>query len=232
MNKELAASIKKLNKENRRILLKMEHYMETRSINEIACEEILSDIVGMALEYQERGEPFSSAIGSDYESFCRELVRNSPRQSIFERILILLRWLFLYGMLILPVLYLVERIVPGFTPAEIRGGIYSVPAVFLTKYFTLLIILVVGWFFVKMYTYKPMKYVIGTYITVFMLFFLFSNELLTLILGDLPVTVNIFWWVLGLGGATLLCDLARRLAAMTVAYQKKKSEKKEESEKP
>ena len=69
MSKELNLSMKKLDRENRRIILKIEQYMETRYINEIACEDILSDIVGMALECQERGEPFSEAIGGDYEAY-------------------------------------------------------------------------------------------------------------------------------------------------------------------
>ena len=67
MDKELSASMKKLNKENRRVIMKMEQYMESRYINEIAGEDILADMVGMALEYQERGEPFSEAIGGDCE---------------------------------------------------------------------------------------------------------------------------------------------------------------------
>ena len=54
MDKELSASMKKLNKENRRVIMKMEQYMESRYINEIAGEDILADMVGMALEYQER----------------------------------------------------------------------------------------------------------------------------------------------------------------------------------
>ena len=52
MDKELSASMKKLNKENRRVIMKMEQYMESRYINEIAGEDILADMVGMALEYQ------------------------------------------------------------------------------------------------------------------------------------------------------------------------------------
>ena len=36
MDKELSATMKKLNKENRRVIMKMEQYMESRYINEIS----------------------------------------------------------------------------------------------------------------------------------------------------------------------------------------------------
>lgn len=124
MDKELAASIKKLNKDNRRIIMKMEQYMEARYINEIACEDILADMVGMALEYQERGEPFSEVIGNDCEAFCKELVVNSPRQSPLERVLNVFRWLILFSMLLMPGLYLLELYFPRFLRRRRRGDVY------------------------------------------------------------------------------------------------------------
>ncbi len=224
MDKELAASMKRLNRENRRVILKMEQYMEARYINEIACEDILADIVGMALEYQERGESFSDAIGGDAEAFCRELVRNSPRQSPIERILNFLRWLILFSMLLMPALYLIELLFPTFSPSKTEGLQFSTGMAFALKYHILVFVLVIGWFFVRMSTYKPMKYVMGTYIAVFMLFFLFTDGILSYIVKDKLLTVNILVWVLCFGGALLLCDVLKRLAAFTIAYKKQKKD--------
>lgn len=229
MDKELSASMKKLNKENRRVIMKMEQYMESRYINEIAGEDILADMVGMALEYQERGEPFSEAIGGDCEAFCRELVRNSPRQSPIERVLSILRWLMLFSMILMPSLWLIELIFPKYSPSEADGFLFTTRAAFAIKYYILMFILVIGWFFVRMYTYKPMKYVMGTYIGIFMLFFLFTDGVLRYIVKDYVISVNIIVWVAAFGAVLLLCDVLKRLAAITVAYRKRKESQKNNS---
>ena len=229
MDKELSASMKKLNKENRRVIMKMEQYMESRYINEIAGEDILADMVGMALEYQERGEPFPEAIGGDCEAFCRELVRNSPRQSPIERVLSVLRWLMLFSMILMPSLWLIELIFPKYSPSEADGFLFTTRAAFAIKYYILMFILVIGWFFVRMYTYKPMKYVMGTYIGIFMLFFLFTDGVLRYIVKDYVISVNIIVWVAAFGAVLLLCDVLKRLAAITVAYRKRKKINKNNS---
>ena len=222
MDQELASSIKKLNKENRHIILKIEQYLESRYINEVAGEEILSDIVGMALECQERNESFSNAIGGDSEAFCRELIRNSPRQSVFERILNVIHWLLLFSLILMPILFLVKLFFPDYSPAEISGLKFTVRLSYIFKYHIFMIVLVLGWFFVRLNTYRPMKYVIGIYIAVFMLFFLFTDAILTFFLHDQIVSFSILIYTLILAVLLVVCDLARRLFAMTVAYQKKK----------
>lgn len=226
MDKELIASMKKLNKDNRRIIMKMEQYIESRYINEVAGEDIIADMVGMALEYQERGEPFSEAIGGDCEAFCKELVRNSPRQSPAERVLSILRWLMLFSMLLMPALWIIELVFPKYSPSSADGFRFSVGAAFAIKYYILMFILVVGWFFVRMYTYKPMKYVMGTYIGVFMLFFLFTDGIVKYFVKDYVISVNIIVWALVFGAALLLCDVLRRLTAVTVAYRKRRDSQK------
>ena len=97
MNKERKNSARILTRENKRIIMKIEHYLESRYINQVAGKEIMSDIVGMAIECQERGDSFAEMIGSDHEAFCRELIRNSPRQHIHERILHVLHWFILFA---------------------------------------------------------------------------------------------------------------------------------------
>ncbi len=226
MDKELRLSMKKLTKENRRLIMKMEQYMETRYINEIAGEDILADIVGMALECQERDENFNNAIGGDCELFCKELVRNSPRQSWFERILNVLRWLLLFSMILLPALFVIELIFPNMSPSEHDGLLFSSRAVFVLKYYLLMFVLVIGWFFVRMYTYKPMKYVMGSYIAVFMLFFLFTDGILGFFFNDALIKVNILVWIVSFGVVLALCDLLKRLAAITIAYRKRKNDNK------
>ncbi len=222
MNKELAASMKKLNKENRRIIMKMENYMETRSINEICCEDILTDIVGMALEYQERGELFSKAIGTDYEEFCKELVKNSPRQSVAEKVLGLLRWLVLFSMCLMPVLYFIEIVFPKLSPSDYSGIDFYAKISFVTKYYILMFVLVIGWFFVKKYTYKPMKYVLGTYIGVIMAFFLFSDAIINYFVKNAELKINIIIWCVVFGLLLLILDMLKRLIAFTAAYKKRK----------
>ncbi len=224
MDKELYLAIKKLNKENRSIITKMEQYLESRYINEVAGEEILSDIVGMAIECQERNESFLDAIGGDSEAFCRELIRNSPRQSVIERLSNVLQWLLFYCALLLPGLFLVELIFPKLSPAAIDGLVYEATLSFVLKYYVFMFVLVLGWFIVRMWTYKPMKYVFGTYLAAFMLFFLFTETVIKFFVGDSLLTVNLLVPVLVFGVLSLLCYLLKRLTAITIAYHKRKKE--------
>lgn len=213
-----------LSRENRRIVFKIEQYLETRYINDIAKEELLADIIGMAEECQARGESFADAIGGDHEQFCRELIRNLPRQSVHERVLHVLHWFLLCSMLLLPGLYLIELLFARYSPAEVDGLLYTVRLSFPLKYYLLMFVLVVGWFFVRMYTYKPTKYVFGTYFAVFMLFFLFTDAVLAFMIGERLITINILLWIVITGVLLVLCDLTKRIFAMTVAYRRRKND--------
>ena len=64
MKKERKLSLSCLSRENKAIVLKIEHYLETRGINDVSGEEVISDIIGMALECQERGDSFEEMIDS------------------------------------------------------------------------------------------------------------------------------------------------------------------------
>ncbi len=224
MNKERKKSSRILTKENKKIIMKIEHYLESRYINQVAGEEIMSDIVGMALECQERGDSFAEMIGSDHEAFCRELIRNSPRQYIHERILHVVHWFLLFATFLLPCLYLVEFMLPRFFPGSVDGLIYTVKLSYVLKYYIIMLVLVVGWFFVRMYTYKPTKYVLGTYFGVFLLFFLFTDGVLAFILHDKILNINIIIWTVSVAILLIICDLARRMIAISIAYAKKKSD--------
>ena len=86
MTSEQKKALKRVSKPNRKIILKMQRNLSTYDLNEMEYEQTISDIIGMALEYEERGESFGEAIG-DCAMFCRELVTNLPFQSKGERIL-------------------------------------------------------------------------------------------------------------------------------------------------
>ncbi len=223
MNKERKSTSRTLTKENRRIIMKIERYLETRYINEVAGEEILSDIVGMALECQERGDSFADMIGSDHEAFCRELIRNSPRQYFHERVLNVLHWFLLFAMLLLPGLYLIELVLPTYSPGFVDSLVYTVRFSYILKYYIIMFVLIIGWYFVRMYSYKPTKYVFGTYFAVFMLFFLFTDGLLAFIIKDHEISINILIWLVSLAVLLVMCYLVRRVIAMSIAYKRKKS---------
>ncbi|MBQ8254330.1 MAG: hypothetical protein IJY94_02365 [Clostridia bacterium] len=223
MNNERMRSARELTKENRHIIMKIEQYLEARYINEVAGEEILSDIVGMALECQERGESFADVIGTNPEAFCRELIKNSPRQHFHERILSVLHWFLLFAMLLLPGLYLIEILFPTYSPGFVKNFEYTVRFSYILKYYIIMFVLVIGWYFVRMNSYKPSRYVFGTYFAVFMLFFLFTDGLLKFVIRDHVITVNVLIWLITFAVLLIMCDLARRVIAMTIAYAKNKT---------
>lgn len=224
MNKERKNSSRILTKENKRIIMKIEHYLESRYINQVAGEEIMSDIVGMALECQERGDSFSEMIGSDHEAFCRELIRNSPRQHVHERILHVLHWFLLFATFLLPGLFAVEFLMPSYFPGCVDGLIFTVKLSYVLKYYIIMLVLVIGWFIVRMHTYKPTRYVFGTYFAVFMLFFLFTDGVLAFVMNDTVLNINIVIWTVTVAVLLLICDLTRRVIAMSIAYRKRRSE--------
>ena len=222
MKKERKITSKTLFRENRRIILKIEHYLETRGINDIAGEEIISDIVGMALECQERGDSFSEMIGDDHEAFCKELIKNSPRQKLYEKILRVIQWFLLFAMLLMPVLYFIELVFPLQSPADIKCLTYTVKLSFVLKYYMLLTVLTFGTFFIRMYTYKPTKYVIGTYLAAVMAAFLFADSVLDFMVGQMLFNVNILMWIMCICVLLIMCYLTRRVIAMSIAYKQGK----------
>ncbi len=225
MKKDIKNSWRVLTKENRKIIMKIAHYLESRYINQVAGEEIFSDIVGMALECQERGDSFANMIGSDHEAFCRELIRNSPRQHFHERILHVLHWFLLFATFIMPGLFIVEFLMPHYFPGSVDGLIFTVKLSYILKYYIIMLVLVIGWFIVRMHTYKPTEYVLGTYFAVFMLFFLFTDGVLAFIMNDTVLEINIIIWTIVVAILLVICDLTRRVIAMSIAYAKNKNNK-------
>ena len=63
MTSEQKKALKRVSKPNRKIILKMQRNLSTYDLNEMEHEQTISDIIGMALEYEERGESFGEAIG-------------------------------------------------------------------------------------------------------------------------------------------------------------------------
>ena len=60
-----------------------------------------------------------------------------------------------------------------------------------------------------------------------MLFFLWTDAVLAFIVGDTVVTINLITWIVAFGAAVLVCDLSRRMLAITIAYRKRKNETKD-----
>ena len=58
MTSEQKKALKRVSKPNRKIILKMQRNLSTYDLNEMEYEQTISDIIGMALEYEERGESF------------------------------------------------------------------------------------------------------------------------------------------------------------------------------
>ena len=160
-------------------------------------------------------------IGDDHQSFCRELVKHSPKKYIHERVLGILHWFLLFAMLLFPGLFLLELMFPNIFPGSVSGLIYNVNTTYILKYYILTLVLVLGWFFVRMNAYKPTKYLLGLWFIVFMLVFLFIDLALVTIIKEWIVNISVIVWLLVFGALLLICDLTSRIIAISIAYRRK-----------
>ncbi len=226
MNGEYKSCYKQLNEENKRLLKKICLYVESRYLNEVAENELLVDIAGMALESQKRGESFRDVIGNDYESFCKELTKNSPRRSKVEGCFLILAWVLAVMGAMLPLLSLWEWIAPHLSPAHMVDGVLMTPAAHLLKYLVFSAAAVCGWFFAFRYNHKTQTGVIVVYLSVlFFGFFVFN--IFTHWMPESPVwSISAPLWILVFAVLVGTSLLAKRVAALTVAYQQQRREKK------
>lgn len=82
--------------ENREVLNRMMRYLSSTKISVFALEDIRHDLIGMAMQAQQRGERFADALGMPERQFCDELAQNSPRRTLGEWVgtsLITVLWL-------------------------------------------------------------------------------------------------------------------------------------------
>ncbi|HAZ18568.1 MAG TPA: hypothetical protein DCY75_00155 [Clostridiales bacterium] len=226
MTKDLKASLKLLTKENKKIISHMERYMGARHLNEVCYDELLSDIVGMALECQERGEKFSDAVGMDYELFCHELVINIPKQSMPEQILSGVIWVLYCTGLVVPLLYVYSILFVNFTPATCNGFLFIAPIAYLIKYSVVALILVMGRYFIKRSTYKAQSVVLAVYLFIFMISIIVVDNLAYTWFGKNTFEIHIVVWMLIFLVLSVFSQVAKRLTALGIAYTKRKKESK------
>ena len=226
MNGEYKSCYRQLNEENRKLLKKIRLYLQSRYLSEVAEDELLVDIAGMALESQKRGESFREAIGNDYESFCKELAKNSPRRSKVEGAFLILAWVLAVMGAVLPLLCLWEWIAFFISPARLDGVVLITPAAHLLKYLVFSAVAVCGWFFAFRYNHKTQTGVILVYLSVlFFGFFVFN--IFSQWMPQSPVwAISAPLWMVVFAILVGTVLLAKRLAALTVAYQQQRKEKK------
>ncbi len=214
MTSEQQKALKRVSPPNRKIILKMQRHLETYYINELDYEQTISDIIGMALEYEERGESFSDGIG-DCALFCRELVNNLPLQSRGERIFDLIRWVLCCVGVFIPVVWILSFM--SYMPSESRSVLLYAPVGFLTRYLTFTIVMVFGLFYVKRNVYHSQTLVWSLYFLILLLTCMFVNFVPGNALSQKIVSLNIIIWVVCFAAAVVAASLAKRYIAKKYA---------------
>ncbi|MBE6757835.1 MAG: hypothetical protein E7552_04720 [Ruminococcaceae bacterium] len=218
---EQRATFSQLTAENRRVLRRMQRFLDSYSLNEVTQEEILTDLTGMALECQQRGQPFSEAVGMDEAVFCHELVVNCPRQTRTERVLGALRWMTAWIGCIMPVMFFLECVFPWFS-GDVVEGIYYVPLPFLCRYCAAVIPVATGMYIFKRLTYCSRSLVWTLFVAVFLLVFITVSEVSVRLMNTVTVPLSLWLWLWLFGGMFAFFHVAKRCVALTVAYRQKK----------
>lgn len=227
---ELKVTMARLSPENRRILRRMARYLDSYSLNQVAYEELMNDLAGMALECQQRQQPFSEAVGMDEVAFCHELVASCPRETVGERLLGLLLWIVTWAAAVVPVMAVLEWIFPWMS-GEMQGVVYTVPVPYLSKYCAAVLLIALGLYFLKRNIYRS-KYAVGTvYGVIFLLVFITVSEVSSRMGSGTAVDISLVVWLLAFAILILLCYVAKRCVAMTMAYQQKRRQLKEDRDK-
>ena len=193
----------------------------------------MTDLVGMALECQQRGQPFADAMGMDEAVFCHELVANCPRVTFLERLLAALRWMVMWVGCILPVMALLECVFPWIS-GEFANGLYYVPLPFFCKYLAAVIPVAAGMYIFKRLTYHSRSLVWTLFSVVFLFLFITVSEVSARFMSAVTLPLSLWLWLWLFGGAVAFFHVAKRCVALTVVYRQKKktnSEREEENEK-
>ncbi len=218
MSSELKKATSQLSKENRRILRKMKHYLEACYLNEVVFEETMSDLVGMALESQQRGESLDTVIGMDYRDFCRELAKNAQKQSWLERIMNILLWLLWCALLIVPLLYVISMS-HVFHTAYGENGVLNASLPFVLKYFSVSAVIIIGWFAIRRFTYFSQTLVMSVYVCLVMTIYILMDLFAIRFFGSWIVHISLVRWIAVFAFLILLCHGLKRLTALTIAYR-------------
>ncbi len=222
MKSDYKACLRQLDPENKKLLKKIKLYVDSRYLNRVARSDLLGDIAGMALEAQKRGENFSDTIGTDYEIFCRELVKNSPRNTVGEDAFSILSFVFLFAGIIVPVIWGVCTIFGVGERVSAEGAMLTLPNAMLFKYVILTAAGVLGWFLAYSQMYRSGVGVAVIYVSTLIVCFAGFDVFTGLIPNSPQWTVNVFWWALAFGALSLACLAVNRLIGITIAYRQQK----------
>ncbi|MFA5561385.1 MAG: hypothetical protein WDA00_01930 [Eubacteriales bacterium] len=214
---DVRSELKKLTADNRKTIRKIRVYLESRHLNEFVFYETYSDIVGMALEYQERGQDFSEAVGMNYRDFCRSLIKSAQRQTWAERFLDDIQWIWRCGFFLIPMLYLFVLLFEDWSPARHEGAVLIAPVSYVVKYCALAMIVIVGWYLVKRAVYTSPKITFGLYLSSILLGFLLMDNLQRRFVDSSPWRIHVLVWMACALLLLVASKLAKRLVAKSVA---------------
>lgn len=224
MNKELKSAMKQLTKENRKIIYHMEKYFGSHYLNEVCYDELLSDVVGMAIECQKRGDDFSEAVGMDYELFCHELALNIPKQSMVEKVFSCITWILYAVGIVIPCLFIYSKIFDRFTPAVCDGFLITASLAYFVKYTSIATLLVFGRYFFRRSSYSVQLRSLGIYVAFFLLFAIAIDNLAYSWFGTSTISIHIIVWFVIFAILITLAFLAKRFTALGIAYSKRKKD--------
>ncbi len=77
---------KLLTKENSAVMTDIVVYLRVSNIKDGQIEEIRQDLLEMAINAQNRGEPITSVIPTDYKAFCDDIIKNAQPKTLREKV--------------------------------------------------------------------------------------------------------------------------------------------------
>lgn len=190
-----------LNRENRGMVLKISTYLRSHYLNEYAYRTLREDILGMALESQSRGERFADTIGASCAVFCEELVKNTVRQTLIEKILGILIAFFAYIAIIIPAMYLFSMCihVPGVSTS---GVMLHTPFDLVVKYLLIVAAVDLGWILLQRNIYVSSPVVLGA-LFCFLTLAIIGTDYAMMWIQDSIVEVNVLLWIVALAAIIL-----------------------------
>lgn len=220
MKAEHKKQLHRLTKENRRIIRKMNRYLSARFLNTVLCRELIFDQIGMALESQKRGTPYTETIGMEPEQYCHALAKTIPRRSFMEILWTLLRNFFAALSVTLPLLFCYTKLFPNYSPISCNGFAMQIPLAWIIKYLLIVSGLILGYKLLRLMTYKCSIVVFGIYFICFMILFIVADNLCLKWVGTPIFTLHMLWISLLFLLLSLFSFSMQYFAALLIAYQK------------
>lgn len=121
MKKVWRIDYKKLNKENKKQVQKMIQYIQP-VMNCMAYNEVMQEIVHKTIELQEQGGCFTQVFGYDVEQYCKDLIKEHPKQGLLEHLVVVMEEISLFILILSILQYIFILISPD--EGEMISGIY------------------------------------------------------------------------------------------------------------